>query len=368
MRGIGFWDLRKEPGGAKLTIYLSSFNALHPLVRQTRCRLHIQYKAGLPFWAHRLRRRWGLVIGVFIFIASLYTATSIVWFLRVTGVKHLEEAEILQLAGELGICPGVWKRKLDLPELEEEMARRHGDIAWVGLRLRGILLEIEIAEHLPEPEVDDRPADLVAAKDGLVIRVLVLEGEAAVAPGATVSKGDILIRGIFTYRDSTLPPDQQPPPAGIRARGEVEARVWYEAREPVVLREVIQTDTGRSRRAYALRWPGGGLEFHGFRPIQFLYSRQEIRKWSWRWRNLSLPVELVIVTFCEVLLEEKTHSWDEALQRARDTALLKVRQQLPPGAPLEQLYFQEYDDEDGTWTRAVIETRENIAEIRLHGS
>ena len=195
-RGIGFWDLQKQKNEARLCLSLASVKALRPLVRQTHCRLHIERKVGLPFIKFRLRRRWGLVVGLVIFIAALYLATSFVWYIRVSGTERLEKEEVLALVEQLGVRPGIWKKKLNLSELAEELPRRHSAIAWAGLRLRGILLEIEIVEHLSGPVVDDRPADLIASKDGLIERMVVIEGKAAVKVGDTVSKGDLLIEGV----------------------------------------------------------------------------------------------------------------------------------------------------------------------------
>jgi similar to stage IV sporulation protein len=288
----------------------------------------------------------------------------VVWQVRVSGAEHLDESEVLELAGQMGIRPWVWKRNLNLPELEEELARRHADITWAGIRLRGTLVIIEIVEHLREPEIDQGPADLIAAKDGLIVRLLVLDGEAQVAVGDTVVEGDLLIRGVMTIPDPALPPEQQPDPVLVRARGEVEARVWYEAVVPLDQTVVQENDSGRSRKSYTLKWPDGSLRLGGPRENPFDSSRQDIVKWRWRWRNLSIPVELVTVTYHEILVVKKEVSRGEALQHARDEAMARLRSLLPEAVAAEQLYFQEFTEQSREWVRAVAETREDIAEIR----
>jgi Na+/proline symporter len=102
-RGIGFWDLQKQKNEARLCLSLASFKALRPLVRQTHCRLHIERKVGLPFIKFRLRRRWGLVVGLVIFtllfkipfwlgvliaavIVVTYTYTGGLWAVAVTDM------------------------------------------------------------------------------------------------------------------------------------------------------------------------------------------------------------------------------------------------------------------------------------------
>ncbi|HOL18420.1 MAG TPA: sporulation protein YqfD, partial [Bacillota bacterium] len=310
------------------------------------------------------RRRWGLVAGVLIFGAALYFSTAVVWQVRIIGTEHIDEAEVLELAGQLGLRPGVWKRSLDLAGLEEALARRHPDITWASIRLRGTLALIEIVEQLPEPEIERGPADLVAAKDGLITRVLVLDGEAVVAPGDTVVKGDLLIRGALVVPDHSPGEEQQPEAIPVRARGEVEARVWYEAVAPINRVVPQHIDTGASTKSYLLSWPGKSLRLFGPAESPFDKSRQEVVKWRWRWRNLSLPVELVTVVYHEVHITEKVISESEALQQSRDRAMELLKRQLPEGVKVEQLYFQEFREQSQDYVRAVAETLENIAEYR----
>jgi similar to stage IV sporulation protein len=365
-RGIGFWDLQKQKREARLSLSLASFRALRPLVRKTRCRLRIRRKVGLPFIKYRLRRRWGLVAGALFFVVALYLATSMVWYVRVSGTRRLEKAEVLALVDQLGVRPGVWKWKLNLPELEEELPRRHGSIAWAGLRLRGILLEIEIVEHLPGVIADDRPADLVALKDGLIERIVVIEGKAAVKVGDTVSRGDLLIEGIVDFAEGILDPEeQQDRVQEVRARGEVEARVWYEAREPLRRTQVSTVLTGASRKSCYLRWKEKQLRLWGPPRNPYRSAREEVRITGWRWRNLSFPVEVITLTYLEQLIDQKAISHDEALRLARQEARQKLRALVPEGISFEQLYYQEYKENEKEWVRAVAETREEISTVKL---
>lgn len=366
VRGISFWDLQKKQEKAHLSLSLASFRELRPLLRKVRCRLRIHHKVGLPFINYRLRRRRGLVAGAVLFIAALYLATSVVWFVRVSGTRRLEEAEVLALADELGVRPGVWKRRLDLSGLGEELPRLHSGIAWAGFELRGIMLEIEIVEHLPGVVPDDRPADIVASSDGLIERIVVIEGRAAVEAGDTVSEGDLLIEGIADFENGLLDSGElRPPGREVRARGAVEARVWYEAREPLRLEEISIELTGASRSSRYLRWHGKQLRLWGPPANPYGFAREEVRTTCWRWRNISFPVEVLKVTYLEQLVDQKVIPRDEALQLAQKEALKKLRAQVPEEISFEQLYYQEYRENEADWVRAVAETREEIGMVKL---
>lgn len=364
-RGLGFWDLRKQKDEARLCLGIDSFRALRPLVRQARCRLRIRQKVGLPFIKYRLRRRWGLVAGAVIFVAVLYLATSFVWQIRVIGTNRLEKEEILALVEQCGVRPGIWKREIDLTALAEELPRRNSDIAWAALRLRGVLLEIEIVEHLSEPVPDNRPADLVASRDGLIERVVVIEGRAAVEAGDTVSRGDLLIEGVVSLDQGTPDPEEQPPPGEVRARGKVEARVWYEAREPLELTRISQKPTGRSGSACYLCWDSGRRRLWGPAKNPYRSAKEKSRILKWGWRNLNFPVELETRTYYELQVELKEVPYSEALRQSREKAVRKLQEEIPGKDGWEQLYFEEYREKEGGWVRAVVEKKEEIGMLKL---
>lgn len=360
-RGISFWDLQKRPQGAQLSIGLYSFRKIRPLVRKSRCRLHILQKAGLPFIKVKLRRRRGLVLGGLFFLASLYILTSFIWFIEITGNRAIAKEEIRGLIEQLGIRPGIRKKQLDLLELEQDIARMHSAISWAGCRIRGTLLEIEIVEHRLEPEPDLAPADLVAAKDGLVERVLVIEGQAVVAPGDTVSQGDLLIRGVRDYDDSYFPEEEPPVPELVRAKGEVEARVWYEARVPVELRKQVKIETGNTKSRYGLSRAEGDLYLWGVRRDPYDISRREVLRFGLKWRDLSFPIEVTQTIYYEIITKLKEYSLEQALLLSREEAGRRVRAQVPSGVPARGLTYEEYMEHGRRWVRAVVETRENIA-------
>ena len=364
-RGLGFWDLQKLKGGARFSLSLDSFRALRPLVRQTRCRLRIEQKIGLPFLKVRLRRRWGLVAGAVLFIVIVYLATSFVWHIRVVGNRRLEESEILALVERCGVYSGVWKRKIDLDAVADELPRRNSAIAWAVLRLRGILLEIEIVEHLALPERDSRPADLVASRDGLVERIVLIEGRAAVEVGDTVSRGDLLIEGLASLEEGILGPEELPLSKEVRARGKVEARVWYEAREPLKLTAVSKKPTGRSSSVHFLRRGGRRRRLWGQAKNPYRSAREEVRLLKWGWRNLNIPVELESRTYYELEVALKTVPYDQALRRAREKAVRRLEKEIPGKKGWEKLYFEEYNEKEAGWVRAVVEKKEEISMVKL---
>lgn len=58
--------------------------------------------------------------------------------------------------------------------------------------MRGTVLEVRVKEMERTPLEYTDTADIIAADDGVVTEILVLEGEALVQKGDRVKKGDVL--------------------------------------------------------------------------------------------------------------------------------------------------------------------------------
>lgn len=360
-RGINFWDLKKSYRGAMFKIPIRSFKLVRPLVRKSHTKVKIYRRRGFPFILKKICRRKGFAWGTIIFLVAIYVSSLFIWCIEIDGLENITEKEVLHLAESIGIRRGAYKGHLDLTKLEKELARLHRDITWVGLSIRGTELRIEVAEHIPEPTVDERPADIVAEKDGLILQILVIEGKAAVVPGDVVSRGDLLIEGIEDYGE--FPPEEVSP-RKVRARGEVIARVWYEAREPIVTEEMYKNTTGEKKTSIYLKYRDKTFRLKGSGKAPYREYSKETVKWGWSWRKISLPVELVIITYDELRSEQRSCSLEEAVRKAKDAARLSVESRLPKEVIVERLFYEEHKDDDSWEIRAVAETRENVARQR----
>jgi len=247
VKGIHLWDvvpLGQERFLAKVSI--SQVKELRAVARATKTRFRIRQKVGVPFALRKLRQYKAFLSGAVLFVALLYWLSSMIWFIDCSSPEELQELdpqEVLEAAYELGLKPGVYRRALDIKEIEKELQVRLPRLAWAGVEIQGTRAVIRIVEKkLPSEEMLDerRPGHLVAAKEGIISELLVIEGRPLVKVGDTVTQGQVLISGIVTPGD----------PAGssprlVHARGLVRARVWYEGQGEVPLVETGARYTGR---------------------------------------------------------------------------------------------------------------------------
>ena len=196
-------------------------------------------------------RRWTLLPGVLLCAALLCLYLQRVWMVDVAFVGErpagFSEADVRAMLAEMGARPGMLARDVDTDEIELALSARSEDFSFVGARVQGVRLLVEVAPSLEEPEVYalDEARDLVAACDGVIVSVNAQSGVAAVKSGNTVRKGDVLIRGEERVSNEEV--------RGVAARGEVIARTWAEAEAEASTVRLERVYTGRERTGSVLR-------------------------------------------------------------------------------------------------------------------
>lgn len=360
---IPIWDIQDGSDYTCLKIDVDSFFELRHLARQAACRLQILRKVGLPFFYRRVMKRRGLVIGLCLFIGALYFLSSLIFFIEVEGNEKLETSYIIQLAQESGAQRGLFKGKLDQNSVAEQMLIKEPLLEWVGLHVQGTHLLIEVVEKINPSVETDEQSHMVAAKDGLVIDVLVITGEAKVKTGDTVRRGQLLIEGILRPESPYLAEEEQVPAVPVKARGEVMARVWYEGHGEAAITEIRRLRTGQRFTNWSLLINGQSVLRIGRTSIPYLDYDTETDRKSFSERIIRFPVEIITETHYEVEQQKKKIATEEALQLATERAKVLAELQLPLGQKVEDVTIEKIPitKEGIVAVRYVLETLENIA-------
>lgn len=207
-------------------------------------------EAGTARLAENLVRRRTALLG---FVAMVCTASlllSRIWLVEVRPVDDAQPALLEKAAQILAGCgarPGASAWGLDRAQLRSRLISALPEAGYVSVRRRGVCLAAEVSQAVAPPEVYDIGAarDVVALYDGVVQRVDVFAGTAAVQPGDAVRRGDVLIRGEERTSGEF--------PAAVAAEGVVMARIWQTAEAQEPLHRTETTLTGRSSRGEVLR-------------------------------------------------------------------------------------------------------------------
>ncbi|RKO66236.1 sporulation protein YqfD [Desulfofundulus salinus] len=375
-RGIFLWDItRLGEQTMRANVRLNAVRPLRHIARRTRCRFHITWRVGLPFLWMRLARRKALAFGAVLFVLGLYLLSSFVWTIEVTGNRRVPTKDILSVASGAGLNRGVPKWRLDCPAVERTLKTKLPTISWAGVYVKGTRVTIEVVEKTLPEEKNQSPAHITAIKAGLIKEVLVFSGHAAVKEGDTVVPGQILISGIIPPPEEPRPEqlpatetqrEQSVPrrPTYVHAAGIVRARVWYEGYGEAPLVENGERFTGRQVTRVCMKIKGREIILAGPQKIPFLHYQTETSvKKPPPWRNLQLPVELVISKYREVENYRLVRDRAEARRLAGERALHAVQKQLPQGARIVHKQLDELvvkEPESLVRVKAFVESLEEI--------
>ncbi len=154
-------------------------------------------QAGLPGILAGYRRRYGLWAGILLSAGFLaYTQFFPVWEIHLDTTDPAQEALVWEYLEEAGIGLGTPWSRVDTQGVAQQLYFANRNTSFAALNRNGCSLEVifHTSPQITLPQ--ERYQNMVAAKDGLVLRVEALSGTAAVEPGQTVRQGQVLISGV----------------------------------------------------------------------------------------------------------------------------------------------------------------------------
>ena len=262
-----------------------------------------------------LRRRRTLTAALIAFALVINLLLGRIWRVDVafTGSAAAlgDPACIRAALDELGVRPGC-PASLDTDRLAGALAARVTGCSYIGARRQGVRLLVTAVPESPAPEVYalDAARDVRARHDGIVVSVNVRAGVPCVAPGDTVRRGQLLIRGEEQDRGDTSRP--------IAALGEVVLRTWVTGTASLPTTRIVISYTGNYSYDHRLSILGRDISLLRGRR----FGRQTVEVETLPVVGLFLPVEIHRETRREV--REQTVPVNEGQLKARVGALAQA--------------------------------------------
>lgn len=370
-RGLFLWDIRRRRGGLRAKIGLPDFFFIRPVVRGSHVKVRIEERLGGPFLWRRIRRRKVLVVGAIALLAVLYYLSGFVWFIEIKGTEKLDPEAVRLAAAELGLKPGARLSGFTPEQIDSGLRARMEEVARAMITVRGTKVTLEVVEKRlikPDPAKDE-PADIVAAKDGVIAEIVAFTGTPLVQKGDVVKAGDVLIRGDHSPAKPPNPNDSHDPTWIVRkkARGEVWADTWYDTYLEVPLIYKVPKRTGRSFERQMIKFRGRDIIIGGWGQVPFSnFESQETRRKYNPWRNPVTAVEFITTTYFEATYTTHTRTLEEAINLAKAQWEGQVRKGLAPGSRILRIdgpiIVQQSREFAGLRVR--VAARENIAAVR----
>jgi len=163
-------------------------------------------KVGIRFLIHRHRRRWGFFTGFAFMLISLIVLSQFVWSVDVSGNERVSTNLILQTLSDCEFREGVYKGKINVTEIENKVLDKLYDLSWISINLDGCTAHVEVKERRPKPTVlsDNRPSNLVASQDGIIVKMEITKGKPIAQVGSGVVKGEMLVSGLYNDKKDNV--------------------------------------------------------------------------------------------------------------------------------------------------------------------
>ena len=240
-KGISFWGAKSVDKGITVFISIKDFYSLPAAIKGSKIRVHIEKKYGFPFIFSRYKKRWGLFVGVIIFVAFLEVMSSFIWIIDINGNDKVKNEEIIVALREMGIYEGVQKDKISAKNDSQRLLLKMDKLAWASLNIEGSRLTVNVTETQKKEDKNNRPCNLKAEFDGVIKKIDLKSGNSVVKVGDTVKKGDVLVSGIIENAGGTR---------FVCSEGEVIAEITrtLEVKCPYTVNKTIETGEKKNRR------------------------------------------------------------------------------------------------------------------------
>jgi len=226
-----------------MEVNLKDYEKIKEISNKTRSKIKIIDRKGIIFSFIRYKKRTAFFIGSLSFVVILYFLSTFIWEIKIVTEHNVSPYEIREQLKSIDVIVGTNKNKLDLKKIETSIINNNENIMWVKVRTEGSRLRVDISERTIPPtiEQDNRPCNLIAKKDGQILRVYTNAGTSMIKPGDIVKAGQLLVKGEQGKEGSINQ---------VHAEGSVIAKTYYEEIKVVPVNGTKITKTGNEINNY----------------------------------------------------------------------------------------------------------------------
>ncbi len=148
-----------------------------------------------------LQKRWKerpvLVVGLLLLLLFFFWVPGKVLFVQVEGNQKIPTRYIVEKASECGLTFGTSRRQVRSEKVKNGLLEAIPELSWAGINTFGCTAVISVKEQLTSVERENEGfvSSIVASRDGYVLGLNVLQGNAVCKVGQAVKQGQVLISG-----------------------------------------------------------------------------------------------------------------------------------------------------------------------------
>ena len=254
--GIFPLDMRTEEETLYVLIRAKHYKKLHAIKLRTHTKVRLERKEGLPFALRRIRKRPGILVGMFFAVLLYMWLSGFYWCVDIAGEAPYARSVILSTAQECGVYVGA-KKNVDLPTAANQFMRALPNISWASFNSDGcrVTLDFHPAVQREAPLEKGGAYDIVARHDGLIRKITAQNGTVIIKTGSAVKAGQTLVSGVAVIGDP-WDPEQEVRHLLSHARAQIIAETYhtFTASCPLTEETAREVYMGERKVLCVLKW------------------------------------------------------------------------------------------------------------------
>lgn len=269
-------------------------------------------------WLHLCKRYFLFLIALILGYIVLFCLSHIIFEVEVVHTKQEIRDLVLEELKKEGISKYKWKVSFERQEqiVSDILKREKEKIEWLEIENIGTKYIVKVEERkLNQQEEEKIPQDIVAKKDGIIMKIEATSGTVIKKKNDFVKKGDIIITGVIKNQDTFM--------TLVPALGTVYAEVWYKSQVEMPLQYKEEYLTGQKKTVLEIAFLNHKFALFDFSSYQ--HSKDQIQKIV---SHPLLPFSIQKTTKQELKVIDEIYTREEAVMKAMELASSKLEKRL----------------------------------------
>lgn len=352
---ITIWNLKRNKNvKLELNIGIKDLKKVAKIAKQTKCKIKIIKKKGLPFLFNRYRKRKLFFVFLLVIIIGLGISSNFVWNIQIVEEDKESIENLYQDVVESGLEIGKMKSKINTKDIINKVRLKRNDIAWMGIELKGTNAIVKVVKATAKPEIvdDNEYCNIVSDKQGIITKINAQNGTIAVKVGDTVNVGTTLINGWMEGKYTGL--------RYVHAKGEIQAKVWHTKNKKILYNATEKTETGNIENKYQIKINNFEINLSKRLSKFKIYDTIVLENKFKIFSDFYLPISLVKITNKEIKEEQKNYNVEQAKDLGIEQLQEKLDNEIEDKSKVVNKIINTYEKEDGIEVYVTYEVLEDI--------
>lgn len=352
---IIIWNLKRDKNvKLNLNIGIRDLRKVAKIAKQTKCKIKILNKKGMPFIFNKYKKRKLFLAALILIIVLLGISSNFIWNIDIIEENNEHIDNIYQDIIDSGLSIGKLKAQINTKEIINRIRLDRDDIAWIGIELKGTNAVVRLVKATSKPEIIDENdyCNIVSNKQGVITKINAQNGTIAVKVGDTVNIGTTLVNGWMEGKYTGI--------RYVHARGDIEAKVWHTKSKLIPYKFTERTETGNLENKYKIKINNFEINLSKRLSKFEIYDTIDTENKFKIFSDFYLPISIIKTTNKEVKEEQKIYMIEEAKKLGIEELQKQLDEEIQEKDKIVNKIINTYEKDNGIEVYVTYEVLENI--------